>query len=85
MYLCVAHSIRRMFETGLHSYHQAIWKQAKPQCAQSAVDIVPIDLEHFSSALYALAFGMTVSAVICAGEILFKLWQSRQHQHRLKE
>lgn len=67
-----------MFEAGLHAYHSAIWERRKPKCAKSTVEVQPIDLEHFSSALYVLAIGMAASTLICAGEIVVAMVQRRR-------
>lgn len=75
-------SIRRIYEHGLHAYQMAIWSGGKPVCAQSnAVVVAPIDLEHFSSALYLLAMGMALSAAICAGECCVE-WMLKRRQRR---
>lgn len=63
-------SIRRMFEAGLHAYHSSIWEQKKPKCAKSSLIVAPVDIEHFSSALYILLIGMTLSVSVLVTEII---------------
>lgn len=71
-----------MFEAGLHAYHSTVWEQRKPKCAHSSVDVAPIDLEHFSSALYLLAIGMLLSAAVCVAERIVHAVTARRDRNR---
>lgn len=77
-----------MFEAGLHAYHSAIWEQKKPKCAESSLVVAPVDIEHFSSALYLLLIGMTISVSVLIVEIIVHRSQKRikalreRHHHK---
>lgn len=75
-------SIRRMFEAGLHAYHSAVWEQKKPKCAESALNVAPVDLEHFSSALYIILIGITLSFSVLIVELIVHRWQKRLKARR---
>lgn len=75
------HSIRRIFESGLHAYHLKIWQQRKPECPQSAVVVSPIDLEHFAAALWLLAGGIGASVAVLVGEMAME-WRLKRRVGR---
>ncbi|KAJ6639573.1 hypothetical protein Bhyg_12321, partial [Pseudolycoriella hygida] len=56
--------LRKLHETGLISYVWKTWIAKMPKCARSDVDVVPVDMIHFSSALYALGIGVQLSLLI---------------------
>lgn len=66
-----------MFEAGLHAYHSIVWEQKKPKCADSSLTVAPVDIEHFSSALYILLIGMTLSVSVLIVEIMVFRWHKR--------
>lgn len=49
----------------------------KPKCEDNSVDVVPVDLEHFSSAIYVHIVGMQISAGILLGEIFMNRYQKQ--------
>lgn len=61
--------IRKLHETGIVAHVWKTWIAHLPKC-NAEVDIVPVDMVHFSSALYALSFGMQISISILIGELL---------------
>lgn len=67
-----------MYETGLHAYHSAIWESRMPKCAKSDLDVAPVDLEHFSSALYILLIGISLSIIMLIAEVLVHRAMCRQ-------
>lgn len=75
--------IRKIYETGILAHQWKIWIGHLPQCENSKVDVVPVDITHFSSALYLLAFGIQISAVIFIGELAvvycLDLWGSSKY------
>lgn len=74
-------SFRRMYETGLHAYHSAIWASRKPKCAKNNLDVAPVDLEHFSSALYILLIGISLSILVLIVEVLVHRAMCRQKKN----
>lgn len=70
-------SLRRITETGLLTYNLKTWMGHKPKCEKSSVDVVPVDLLHFSSALYVPFVGPQVSVVILFAEIFVSRYQGR--------
>lgn len=75
--------IRRLCETGILSHIRNIWIARLPKCSHSGVDIEPIDLAHFSSALFVLSFGIQISVAILIIEVAHKI-MSRRQQFREK-
>ncbi len=63
-------SILRMAETGILAYHSKIWIGTKPPCPDRLVRFVPVDLLHFSTALYLIICGMTLSTLILLAEVI---------------
>lgn len=63
-------SLRRIHETGLMAYHWKIWMGHKPKCENNALDVTPVDIVHFSSALYALLIGMQISFGFLIAEVI---------------
>lgn len=58
-----------MSETGILAYHAKIWIGTKPECPDRIIDFVPVDLLHFSTALYLIIFGIILSFWILLAEI----------------
>lgn len=56
--------IRKLHETGVIAHVWKTWISHMPKCARSDVDVVPVDMVHFSSALFAFGFGLQVSVAI---------------------
>lgn len=56
--------IRKLHETGVLSHVWATWISHQPKCAQSDVKVIPVDMIHFSSALYAFGFGVHITFAI---------------------
>lgn len=64
--------IRKLYETGMLAYLWKTWIGQKPKCERS-VNVVAVDLVHFSSAFYVLGFGMQISLGFLVWElVLFK-------------
>lgn len=63
-------SILRMAETGILAYHSKIWIGTKPECPDRLVGFVPVDLLHFSTALYLIVCGMQLSTLILFVELV---------------
>lgn len=63
-------SIRKLTETGVLAYLRATWERKKPECIQSDLIIEPVDLKHFSSAMYVLSFGFSFGLIMLIIEIL---------------
>nr|QGW45456.1 ionotropic receptor 75f [Bradysia odoriphaga] len=61
--------IRKLHETGLIAHVWKTWISHLPKCQRSDVDVVPVDMIHFSSALYVLGFGMQLSITLFIGEL----------------
>lgn len=62
--------IRKLFETGILAYQWKTWIGLLPKCENSKVDVLPVDIAHFSSALYLLAFGIQISIFIFIAELI---------------
>ena len=60
--------IRKLHETGIIAHVWKTWISHLPKCARSDVDVAPVDMIHFSSALYVLGFGMQISLIFFIGE-----------------
>ncbi len=63
-------SIRKFSEHGILSYYQKVWLGVRPKCEVSELIVAPVDLAHFSSALYVLAAGMLLSTIVLALEVI---------------
>lgn len=63
-------SLRRIQETGLMAYHWKIWMGLQPKCESNDLDVTPVDIVHFSSALYGLAIGMQISLGFFIAEVI---------------
>lgn len=63
-------SLRRITETGLLSYHWKVWIGHRPKCAKNRVQVTPVDILHFSSALYVAFVGIQISLGILLGELI---------------
>ncbi|XP_037027053.1 glutamate receptor U1-like isoform X2 [Bradysia coprophila] len=61
--------IRKLHESGIIAHVWKTWISHLPKCARSDVDVVPVDMIHFSSALYVLGFGMQLSMTLFIGEL----------------
>lgn len=68
-------SLRRITETGILSYYWNIWLGHKPKCAKNKVTVVPVDILHFSSALYILIIGIKVSIGILIIEVIINRYK----------
>lgn len=53
------------------SYNKKVWYGVRPKCEVSQLTVAPVDIAHFSSALYMLAAGMLIATVIFVLEIIF--------------
>ncbi len=62
-------SLRKIQETGLMTYHWKIWMGHKPKCENNDLEVIPVDIIHFSSALYSLAIGMQISFGLLITEV----------------
>lgn len=62
--------IRKLRETGILAYVWKTWISHIPLCARSDVDVVPVDMIHFSTALYVLGFGIQISIALFVVELL---------------
>lgn len=62
--------ISKIFETGNLAKIWKTWMQKLPKCTLSDVEVVPVDIIHFSSALYALLLGIHISIGIFIGELI---------------
>lgn len=71
------HSLRRITETGLLQYYWNIWLGHKPKCAKNSVTVVPVDILHFSSALYVPIVGFQISIAILMVEIIINRYGKR--------
>lgn len=49
----------------------------KPKCAKNRVDVVPVDILHFSSALYVPIVGMQISIGILLAEMFLNRYLRR--------
>lgn len=58
-----------MAETGILAYHLKIWLGIRPACPDRIIEFVPVDLLHFSTALYLIICGINVSTLILFAEI----------------
>lgn len=63
------------------AYNKNVWYGVRPKCEVSELIIVPVDIAHFSSALYALATGILLSVIVLAIEILTSRKEERRKQH----
>lgn len=63
-------SIRKIQETGLMAYNWKIWMGHKPKCENNDLDVIPVDIVHFSSAIYGLAIGMQISFGFFVAEVI---------------
>lgn len=54
------------------AYHWKIWMGHKPKCESNDLEVVPVDIVHFSSALYGLAIGMQLSVALLFGEVFMR-------------
>lgn len=61
--------IRKLRETGILAYIWKTWISHMPKCALSDVNVIPVDMIHFSTALYVLAFGMQMSVTLFLAEL----------------
>lgn len=61
--------VRKLHETGIIAHVWKTWISHRPKCVRSDVEVVPVDMIHFSSALYVLGFGIQLSIYIFIGEI----------------
>lgn len=59
-----------MAETGILAYHSKTWIGSKPECQKTVIDFVPVDLVHFSTALYLVITGIPLSTLILLAEIV---------------
>lgn len=78
-------SIQRMAETGVLAYHSKIWIGTKPICPDRIIEFVPVDLLHFSTALYLVIFGMILSSLILFAEIATYRYQVLMKGTHLKD
>lgn len=58
-----------MAETGILAYHSKIWLGTRPECPNRIIAFVPVDLLHFSTALYLIICGIILSTLILFAEI----------------
>lgn len=72
-------SIRRITETGHLSYYWKVWIGHKPKCEKNRVNVTPVDILHFSSALYVPIVGIQISLGIFLGEIIMSRF--RKHNN----
>lgn len=63
MYVCLHFSIRKLAETGVLAYLLTTWERRKPECIKSGLDVEPVDIRHFSSAMYVLVFGFALAFI----------------------
>lgn len=63
-------SIRRITETGILSYYNRVWYGTRPKCEISELRVTPVDLVHFSAAVYVLFIGIFSSLTILIFEII---------------
>lgn len=78
-------SIRRMTECGILAYHSKTWLGTKPPCEKSEVEVIPVDLIHFSWALYLVALGIPFSGAILLGEIMLHRYRVLNEKKDVKE
>lgn len=52
------------------SYNKKVWYGVRPKCEVSELTIAPVDIAHFSSALYILSAGMLTSIIIFLLEVI---------------
>ncbi|XP_037041261.1 ionotropic receptor 75a-like [Bradysia coprophila] len=63
-------SIHKFSETGVLSYNQKTWYGVRPKCEVNQLFVAPIDISHFSSALYILLAGIFTSTIILVIEVM---------------
>lgn len=66
--------IRKMHETGIVAHVWKTWIGNKPKCGRSDVDVVPVDMVHFSSALCVFGIGVQITLLIFTVEVLLHRW-----------
>lgn len=71
-------SIRRISETGILSYYNKVWYGVRPKCENSKLTVAPVDIVHFSSALYILIFGILCSVIVFVIEIICDRWSKHK-------
>lgn len=64
-----------MAETGILAYHSKIWLGTRPECPDRITAFVPVDLLHFSTALYLIICGIHLSTMILCVEIALHRYQ----------
>lgn len=81
--------VRKVRETGILSCIWTTWISHMPKYAGSNVEVIPIDILHFSSALYVLGFGIQISISILIVEIFVNYnnyyWKARNNMLYKKE
>lgn len=70
-------SIRKFSETGIMSYYQKIWYGVRPKCEINELFVAPVDIKHFSSALYVLLAGTIISTIILVLEVVINRKRKR--------
>lgn len=70
-------SIRRITETGILSYYNKIWYGTRPKCEISELMVTPVDIVHFSSAIYFLVIGICSSLTIMIFEMIVHRFSRR--------
>lgn len=77
--------VRKISETGLLAYHWKIWMAHMPKCENSIIEVVPIDMTHFSTVLFILMLGIQISVCILIGEFVLKYfsncWKLTELEH----
>lgn len=61
--------VRKLHETGVIGHVWKTWISHMPKCVRSEVEVVPLDMVHFSSALYVLGFGLQITLLLFIGEL----------------
>lgn len=73
-FACFIESIRKFSETGIMSYKKKVWYGVRPKCEVSELIVAPVDIAHFSSALYILVAGILASTIIFVLEVSSNHW-----------
>lgn len=67
-----------MMEIGILSYYNKVWYGTRPKCEISELTVAPVDIVHFSSAVYILFSGILCSLIIMIFEIIFYRFSKRK-------
>lgn len=63
-------SSRKISETGILSYYSKVWYGTRPKCGISELMVAPVDIAHFSSAMYIVVIGIFSSLTVLIVEII---------------